>query len=235
MLERLRDPADRARAHADIVRSLEHERGSGDPDNVVLAACGFDRTLAGKGLGRVLGERGQPVTLRAAADLVIEIVQRGGCSAVYHVIGEDDLVRILRHPAAMVASDAIPGEPEFGRDVPHPRAYGSFARVLGRYARDQRVLTIEEAVRKMSSFPAARMRLVDRGLVRAGMKADLVLFDPARIRDLATFEAPHQYAEGVTHVFVNGALVLDAGATTDARPGRVLYGPGATASSAGTR
>ena len=235
MLERLRDPAEGARARADVVRSLELERGSGNPDNVVLASCEFDRSLAGKGLGRVLQDRGQAVTLEAAARLAIEIVQRGGCSAVYHVIGEDDLVRILKHPAAMVASDAIPGEPTFGHDVPHPRAYGTFVRVLGRYVREQKVLTLEDAVRKMSSFPAARMRLIDRGTIRPGMKADLVIFDPAQVRDPATFERPHQYAEGVTHVLVNGVLVLDAGAPTAARPGRVLYGPGATAGPRGTR
>jgi dihydroorotase/N-acyl-D-amino-acid deacylase len=235
LLKRLGDPVLGARARKDIEHSLEHDRGSGDPDNVVLASCPFDAALAGKGLGRVLRDRGQEVSLAAAAALVVEIVQRGGCTAVYHVIGEEDLVRILRHPAAMVASDAFPGEPEFGRDMPHPRAYGTFVRVLARYVRDQGVLTLEEAVRKMSSFPAGRMRLADRGLVRAGMKADLALFDPARVNDPATFERPHQYAEGVVHVLVNGTLVLQNGTTTAARPGRVLYGPGATARSTGTR
>jgi N-acyl-D-amino-acid deacylase len=229
LLERLRDPDLGAKARADIRRSLEQDRGSGDPDNVVLASCPWDPTLAGKGLGRILRDRGQAATIAAAADLVVEIVQRGGCAAVYHVIGEEDLVRILRHPASMVASDAIPGEPEFGRDVPHPRAYGTFTRVLGRYVRDERVLTLEDAVRKMTAFPAARMRLVDRGVVRPGMKADLAVFSPERVRDPATFDRPHQYAEGVEHVVVNGALVLDAGRTTDARPGRALVGPGATA------
>jgi dihydroorotase/N-acyl-D-amino-acid deacylase len=235
LLNRLGDPVAGARARKDIASSLEHERGSGDPDNVVLASCPFDPALAGKGLGRVLRDRGQTVSLEAAAALVVEIIERGGCTAVYHVIGEEDLVRILGHPAAMVASDAFPGEPEFGRDMPHPRAYGTFARVLSRYVREQRVLTLEDAVRKMSSFPAARMKLWDRGLVRAGMKADLAVFDPERVDDRATFERPHQYAAGVVHVLVNGSLVLEHGTTTAARPGRVLRGPGAIARPAETR
>jgi N-acyl-D-aspartate/D-glutamate deacylase len=148
---------------------------------------------------------------------------------VYHAIGEDDLVRILRHPATMIASDSAPGEPAFGRDVPHPRAYGTFARVLGVYVREKGVLSLEEAVRKMSGYPAARMRLTDRGLLRPGMKADIVVFDATTIKDRATFEQPHQYAEGVHAVLVNGQAVLENGKLTGARPGRVLYGPGSKA------
>jgi dihydroorotase/N-acyl-D-amino-acid deacylase len=123
----------------------------------------------------------------------------------------------------MVASD---GEvPVFGRGAPHPRSYGTFARVLAVYVREKRLLTLEEAVRKMTSFPAARLGLVDRGLVRPGMKADLVVFDPATVRDRASFEAPHQHAVGVRLVAVNGQVVLDGGKMTAARPGRVLRGP----------
>jgi len=110
--------------------------------------------------------------------------------------------------------------------VPHPRSYGTFARVLAVYVRERRVLTLEEAVRKMSGFPAARLGLVDRGILRPGMKADLSIFDPERVRDAATFENPHQYSEGWVLVLVNGEIVLENGAVTAARPGRVLYGPG---------
>ena len=138
-------------------------------------------------LAQVLRNRGKPITSAAAADLVVDIVEKGNCSAVYHAISEDDLVRILKHAATMIASDAAPGEPEFGRDVPHPREYGTFARVLGAYVREQHVLSLEDAVRKMSSFPASRMRLVDRGVVRPGMKADLAVYDAATIKDLATY------------------------------------------------
>jgi N-acyl-D-amino-acid deacylase len=162
----------------------------------------------------------------AAADLAVELVRRGSCGGVFHAMGEEDLVRILKHPVTMIASDAFPGEPTFGRDVPHPRAYGTFARVLARYVREQHVLTLEEAIRKMSSAPAARMKLADRGVLRPGMKADVVVFDAAAVKDLATFERPHQYAAGMHFVLVNGQVVLDDGKMAAARPGRVLYGPG---------
>jgi dihydroorotase/N-acyl-D-amino-acid deacylase len=194
----------------------------GDPANVVLAACAWDPSLAGKSLAQVLRDRGRPVTIPRAAELVVEIVEKGNCSAVYHAISEDDLVRIMKHPATMIASDAAPGVPIFGRNVPHPRAYGTFARVLGVYVREKKVLTLEEAVRKMSSFPARRIGLADRGVLRAGMKADVVVFNPATIVDRATFEKPHQYAEGVSAVVVNGQLALADGKTTGARAGRVL-------------
>ena len=133
-------------------------------------------------------------------------------------------MRILRHPATMIASD---GEvPIFGRANPHPRSYGTFARVLGVYVREKKVLTLEDAVRKMSSFPAARLGLTDRGVLRPGMKADIAVFDAATVRDAATYEKPHQYAEGFSYVIVNGQVVFENGEMTAARPGRVLYGPG---------
>jgi N-acyl-D-aspartate/D-glutamate deacylase len=114
----------------------------------------------------------------------------------------------------------------FGRAVPHPRSYGTFARILGHYVHDKRVITLEDAVRKMSSFPATRVGLSDRGVLQPGMKADLAIFDPAHVRDMATFEKPHQYAQGFSYVIVNGQIVYENGAMTAARPGRVIYGPG---------
>jgi N-acyl-D-aspartate/D-glutamate deacylase len=120
----------------------------------------------------------------------------------------------------MVASD---GEVTvFGRAHPHPRSYGTFVRVLGRYVREQHVITLEDAVRKMTAFPAQRLGLADRGLLRVGMKANLVVFDPATVKDRATFEQPHQYADGVWAVIVNGEVAFENGAMTSARPGRVL-------------
>ena len=153
LLERLRDEGNRRRILDDVSKSIETDRGGGDPANVVLAACGWDPSLAGKSLAQLLRDRSRPVTIDQAADLVAEIVQKGGCIAIYHAISEDDLVRIMRYPATMIASDASPGIPTFGTDVPHPRAYGTFARVLGVYVREKGVLTLEDAVRKMSSFP----------------------------------------------------------------------------------
>ena len=224
MLKRLQEEATRGKVLAAIVDAIENDRGGGNPANVVLAACPWDASLAGKNLADVLRDRGLPVTALGAAEVVIEIVEKGGCSAVYHAISEDDLVRIMKHPATMIASDAAPGVPIFGRNVPHPRAYGTFARVLGLYVRDKQVLTLEEAVRKMSAFPARRVGLTDRGLIRPGMKADIVVFDPATVKDLATFEKPHQYAVGVSTVLVNGQLALSDGKPTGARAGRIVGG-----------
>jgi len=165
-----------------------------------------------------------PPTIENAAETTLWLVERGGCQGIFHAMDEKDLERILRHPAAMIASD---GEvPIFGRRNPHPRSYGTFARVLGVYVRGKRVITLEDAVRKMTSFPATRLRLGDRGILRAGMKADIAVFDPATVRDTATYQQPHQYAEGFSMVIVNGQVVYENGAMTSARPGRVLYGPG---------
>lgn len=223
VLARLKDPATRARIRAATVALIEHERGGGDPQNVQIAGCGWDASLAGKRLGDITKGRGQAPTVEHAADTVLWIVEQGGCAGIFHAIAEEDLVRILTHPATMIASD---GEvPIFGRASPHPRSYGTFVRVLGRYVRELRVLTLEEAVRKMTSFPAQRVGLADRGVVKAGLRADLVLFDPARVADRATFEQPHQYADGITTVIVNGEVVFDGRAMTAARPGRILRGP----------
>jgi dihydroorotase/N-acyl-D-amino-acid deacylase len=223
-LERLTDPSTREKIRSQTIALIRNERGGGDPKNVQLANCTWDATLAGATLADVTHQRGKSATVEDAADAALWLVEQGGCQAIFHAMSEEDVVRILRHPATMVASD---GEvPVFGRASPHPRSYGTFARVLGLYVREKRTIGLEEAVRKMTSFPAARLRLPDRGILRAGMKADVVVFDPARVRDTATYQQPHQYAEGFTHVLVNGLVVFENGEMTAARPGRVLYGPG---------
>lgn len=223
MLERLGDPFQRAKIQANVIERIRHDRGGGDPKNVVLANCAFDPSLAGKNLAQLTEGRGKPPTAENAAEVLLEIEERGGCQAVYHAIAEEDVERILRSPFTMIASD---GEiPRFGQGAPHPRSYGTFARVLGRYVRERKVLTLEEAVRKMTSLPAARLGLPDRGLLRPGMYADVVVFDPAIVADRATFAQPHQYAVGFRHVVVNGKPVILEGKLTSERPGRVLYGP----------
>jgi len=222
-LKRLKDPATRAKIKAESVRILRDERGGGDPKNVAVSSCQFDPSLAGKNLAQITQGRGLPITLENAAETAMWIVEQGGCGGIFHAIGEEDLQRILVHPATMIGSD---GEiPIFGRNSPHPRSYGTFARVLGVYVREKELLSLETAVQKMSAFPAQRLGLADRGVLRVGMKADMAIFDPARVRDTATFEKPHSYAEGVTHVIVNGQIVFENGAMTAARPGRILYGP----------
>ena len=222
-LARLKDPATRAKIKAASVAIIRDERGGGDPKNVSVSACEFDPKLAGQTLAQITQGRGLTVTLENAAETAMWIVEQGGCGGIFHAIGEADLERILVHPATMVASD---GEVAvFGRNVPHPRSYGTFARVLGVYVRDKKVLRLETAVQKMSALPAQRLGLSDRGVLRQGLKADIVVFDAASVRDTATFEKPHSYAEGVSVVIVNGEVAFEDGKMTAARPGRVLFGP----------
>lgn len=226
LLKRLDHPDTREKIKAESARIIREERGGGDPRSVVASSCRFDPSLAGKNLAEITARRGLAVTIENAAETAMWIVMEGGCDGIFHAISEEDLQRILVHPATMVASD---GEiPVFGRDVPHPRSYGTFVRVLGRYVRDLKLLPLEEAVRKMSAFPAQRLGLADRGLLKEGLKADVVIFDPARVADTATFEKPHSYAAGVNMVIINGEVAFEAGAMTAARPGRVLSGPAAT-------
>ena len=223
VLKRLKEAARRAEIKKETARIIMEERGGGDPQNVQLARCDWDHSLDGKRLGDVTKGRGLAVTLDNAADTALWIVEQGGCQGIFHAISEDDLQRILKHPATMIGSD---GEvPIFGTANPHPRSYGTFVRVLGRYVRDMKTITLEDAVRKMSAFPAQRIGLADRGVLREGLKADIAIFDPATIRDTATFEKPHSYAEGVDYVIVNGQVAFEGGTMTAARPGRVLYGP----------
>jgi N-acyl-D-amino-acid deacylase len=220
---RLAEPAQRARIREETARIIELERGGGDPDNVVISSCSWDASLAGMTLGDVIELRGLENSLQGAAEAAFWLTEQGGCGGVFHAIGEEDVLLIMQHPASMIASDG--GVIVFGRAHPHPRSYGTFARVLSRYVRELGVLTLEEAIRKMSAFPAQRMGLHDRGVLRPGMMADIAVFDPDGVRDLATFETPHQYAEGFSLVLVAGEIVLEEGRVTEARPGRVLYGP----------
>jgi N-acyl-D-amino-acid deacylase len=223
VVARLKDPAQRGKIRDAVVDALKNERGGGDPKNVVISNCTWDRSLEGKNLAEITRGRGAAVTLESAAETAMWIVERGGAGGIFHAISEEDVVRILQDPNTMVASD---GEVvQFGQAAPHPRSYGTFVRVLARYVREQHVITLQEAVRKMTSMPAGRVGLADRGVLRAGMKADVAIWDADRILDTATFEKPHQYAQGVGFVIVNGIVVFEGGAMTAARPGQILYGP----------
>jgi len=226
ILKRLRDPVMRDRIARETVRIILEGRGGGDAHNVMISRCDWNPSLAGQRLDDVAAGRGKSRSVEDAADTAFWLVENGDCGGIYFAIGEEDIQRVLRHPASMVASD---GQVVlFGRASPHPRSYGTFVRVLGRYVRDLKVLTLEDAIRKISSYPAQRIELTDRGVLREGMKADLVMFDPATVRDMATFEQPHQYPQGISVVVVNGQVAFENGAMTAARPGRILYGPGRT-------
>ncbi len=220
LLKRIDDPASRAKIRATAIDRIRNERGGGDPKNIQIASTDFDPALAGKTLADITRARGMAPAIENAADVAIDLIRRGRVQGIFHAMSEEDVIRILQHPATMIASD---GEvPVFGKNSPHPRSYGTFVRVLGVYVREKHALTLEDAVRKMTSLPAARVGLRDRGILRPGMKADLVIFDPATVADRATYDKPHQYAVGVSDVIVNGVLVVDEGKVTGARSGRVL-------------
>jgi dihydroorotase/N-acyl-D-amino-acid deacylase len=223
MAERLKDPATRARIKADVAQRIELDRGGGDPANIQFSHCDWDSSLDGKTLADVTRDRGRQVNFENAAETALEIQQAGGCQAVYHAMNEEDVVRVMQYPGTMISTDG--GLHVFGEGVPHPRYYGTYPRVLGRYVREKGILRLEDAIRKMTSLPAQRIGQFDRGLIRPGMKADVTVFDPERILDRAEFGRPHQYAEGISYVLVNGTIVLDGGRMTGERPGQLLYGP----------
>ena len=163
----------------------------------------------------------------AAWDLVIE--GQGRVMAIFHMMSEDDIVTALKRPWVSIGSDAgaalDPGRDD-GLGLPHPRAYGTHPRVLSRFVRELGVLSLEEAIQRMTSWPATRMRLQDRGSIREGLWADVVVFDPLTVRDTATYDQPLTFPEGIEVVIVNGQVVIEQGRHTGARPGKVLYGPG---------
>lgn len=210
---RARRPGDRDRLTADMAANLE---GRGGAERIQFRRFAPDPTLEGRTLAEVAAERGQdPV------DTAIDLLLAGGAGVVSFNMHDDDIVRFMRQPWTMTASD---GEyVALGEGVPHPRAYGSFPRKIALYARDRGVVDLQTAVRSMTGLPAAVYRLPDRGLVRPGMVADLVVFDLDRLRDLATYTDPHHYAEGMVHVLVHGRFAIRDGTFTGARDGAVLH------------
>jgi N-acyl-D-amino-acid deacylase len=220
-VRRVKEPALRDSIERGIVFNLLNDRGGGDISRVQFSNVRWQPDLNGKTLADWAKQRGLAPTPENGADLVIEAQLKGGASMIYHVLDEADVQRILRHPQAMIGSDgrlARMGD----ASSPHPRAYGTFPRVLGRYARDLKLFPLETAVYKMTGQSAARLKLRERGLLREGHFADVVVFDAATVADRSTFERPHQYSVGIEHVFVNGVPTVANGSFTDARAGRVL-------------
>ncbi len=230
LLWRLRDPATRARLRAELLAPPQitdrFYRATEGPQSVIVFP--FEDSLhylQGQRLSQIASQRRQD-PIETMFDLIIADHARSG--AIYFLMSEPDVQAAMRHWWVAVNTDASGIAPDgpFGKEGTHPRAYGSFTRILGRYVRDQGLMPLEYAVRKMTSLAAQRVGLTDRGLVRPGMYADLTVFDPATVIDRATFEQPHQPSVGVEYVFVNGQAVLRRGQMTDARPGRGLRGPG---------
>ena len=224
MLSRINSAETYSTIKNEVVAKILYDRGGGDPKNVFISRNSWDPDMAGKNLAELAIDAGLEPTPENAADVVFDIIRGGGATAVYHAIGPEDVDRIMQHPATAIGSDGPVGV--FGEGAPHPRQYGTFARVLGLYVRERKILSLEEAIRKMSSQSARRLGIHDRGLITKGYFADITIFDPDEIIDKATFENPHQYAIGTKFVLVNGTVVVENGQHTGVRPGRILHGPG---------
>ncbi len=230
---RLRDPATRERIKADMnTPSTAWENmwlKAGTPDNILLAEFTNEsfKQYTGKRLTEVAALRGTPPE-DTIMDLIAE--DEGRISTIYFMMSEDNIRKQVALPWVSFCSDAESMAPEgvFLKSNPHPRAYGNFARLLGHYVRDEQLTTLEDAVRRLTSFPAHMLRINDRGSLKEGYFADVVVFDPAKVQDYATFEQPQQFSTGMVHVFVNGTQVLKDGEHTGALPGQVVRGPGWT-------
>ena len=231
LLKRLRDPEIRKKIAAEVkVDSDKWENlylGAGSPDRIVLSDFTSEKLkpLDGKSLAEIAKIRGKD-PVETVMDLLSENEARIG--AMYFLMSEENVRKEITKPWISFGSDEASQAPEgvFLKSTPHPRAYGTFARVLGKYARDEKLVTLPEAIRRLSALPATNLGLDHRGFLKEGMFADVVVFDPATIADHATFENPAQYATGMKNVFVNGREVLKDGEHTGAKPGRALYGPG---------
>ena len=213
---RLADPVEKANMVADMKDFIVKGK-RGDYAYAVVANFKADPRLNGKNIAQAAKLLRGADSLDDQIETILDLEARGGAQGVFHGMSEADLKIFLAHPLTMIASDA--GPRKFNDAVPHPRGYGNNARVLGRYVRDQKVLTLEDAVRKMTSLPAKTFRLRDRGELRPGAIADVVIFDPATVNDPSTYDDPHHYAIGLSDVIVNGVPVIRAAQLTDARPG----------------
>src|SRR5215470_3198824 len=233
LFKRLRDPAMREKIKAEVQNPSGGWENlyfdAGGPEHILLAEFRSEKLkpLTGKTLAEVARMRGKD-PIDSAMDLIVEDESRIG--TLYFIISEENVKKELAKSWISFGSDEASQAPEgvFLKSNPHPRAYGNFARVLGKYVRDEKVIPMSEAIRRLSGLPATNLWLDHRGFLKEGMFADAVVFDPATIADRATYEKPHQYSVGVKHVFVNGVQVLKDGEHTGAKPGRALWGPGKT-------
>lgn len=213
----------RSKLDADMKKIFETDRTGNDLRRIQFRILRSDPSYNGKTMGDLAADRGLPNNVETGIALAKELQLKGGFSAIYHAMEESDVINIMQHPLAMFETDGDPVA--YGIGYPHPRSYGAFPRVLARYVRELKVLTLEEAIKKMTSMPADQFNQKQRGRIQEGAFADIVVFDPETIQDKATFIDPHQYAVGIDHVIINGEFVIKAGSFTGERPGRWLKGP----------
>lgn len=220
---RMTDPTTRSLVIKDIVESYK-AAGRENLDYATIASFRADPSINGKSIYEIAKLWKGDQSWESQAEVICDIISSGSASMIFHSMDENDVQNIMQYPNSMVASDS--GVRVLGRGKPHPRGYGNNARVLGLYTRDLKVLRLEDAVRKMTSLPARTMGFMDRGILRPGMAADVVVFDLAKVADPATFQQPHAYAEGFEEVLVNGKAIILDGELTEERGGEILFGPG---------
>ncbi|MFM2144105.1 MAG: hypothetical protein RLZZ476_2649 [Verrucomicrobiota bacterium] len=217
--KRLADPVKKAEIIAGMA-AMRERQGRKDYAYAVIARCASDPTLNGKNIPAAAKQIRGSDTLDDQIETILALEAAGGASAIFHGMNEDDLQTFLQHPLTMIASDG--GPRVLGQDVPHPRSYGNNARVLGRYVRELKLIKLEDAIRRMTSLPAETFQIKDRGLLKPGAIADVVIFDPEKVTDPSTFDDPHHHAVGFEHVLVNGVPVIESAALTEARPGQIV-------------
>lgn len=221
--ERIADQTLRDSIKKEIIYNIVTDRGAGDISRIQFSKVTWMKELEGKTLADWCNIKKLEPTPQNGAELVIQAEINGGSGMIFHAMDDGDVDRIMKHPKTMIASDGRLSHP--GEGHPHPRAYGTFPRVLGHYVRERKLLTLEEAIHKMTGLPAQRLGLKDRGAIAQDYYADIVIFDPATVKDKSTFEEPHQYPEGILYVIVNGTVTVDNGKFSSNRAGKVLYGP----------
>ncbi len=219
--KRLADKAARERVIKEMKDTLKRS-GFKDYSYAVVASYGPDKSFNGNSIAEITKLVRKKSDVTNQIEQILTMYEAGGASMIYHSMGEDDVKRIMQEPFTMIASDS--GVRQIDESVPHPRGYGNNARVLGRYVRELKLISLEDAIRKMTSLPAQTFGLRDRGMIREGLAADMVIFDENTIADQATFDKPHQYPLGISYVVVNGTVVLSNNQMSEARPGVALRG-----------
>ena len=219
-IERLSNPESYAKIKAEIIFNILNDRGGEDLNRIQFARVKWQPDLEGKTLKDWIVMEGKKPTIENGAEYVIKGQRNGGASCIYHAMEEKDVEKIMQHPLTMIASDGRLSSPGIGH--PHPRAYGTFPRVLGKYVREKKLLSLQEAIYKMTLFPAKTYGIENRGQLKKGLKADLVIFDPNTIIDKATFIQPHQYPVGISHVLVNGKWSIKNGEFLNKMNGVIL-------------
>jgi N-acyl-D-amino-acid deacylase len=220
---RLHHPPTREKLKAEMIQDMIR-RDRPDFSYAVVASFGPNPAYNGKSITEINKLLGRESTIPAEIETILDLTEQGSAAMVFHSMNEADVEHIMQYPFTMFASDG--GIRELGVGMPHPRGYGTNARILGLYVREKKILTLEDAVRRMTSLPAQKFGLSNRGLLRPGMKADVLVFDPARVQEMSTYEKPHAYSVGMDYVLVNGHLTVAAGKHTKVRKGEIILGPG---------